>query len=170
MSTEVSERQALSNLIRCSRSREPIITNDSASLRSRVDVGARLAGIEHRREVSLSPTVSCWPRSGNFVKRLRSCVGMSRLLEWFLFFLATMVSSQLRGLQLCWRPTQRAQSSKVAAKLCQCFITTPGQSSSPNYNEREAKAASQFLSDLVGSTQPCHEPWLRRSSRFQHSP
>jgi hypothetical protein len=94
VSTLVSERQALSNLIRCSRSREPIMTKDSVSPRSRVDVGARLAGIVHRHEVAPSPTVSCWPRSGNFVKRLRSCVGMSRLLEWFLFFLATMVSSQ----------------------------------------------------------------------------
>jgi hypothetical protein len=73
------------------------MTHDSVSLRSRVDIGVRLAGIEHRREVSLSPTVSCWPRSGNFVKRLRSCVGMSRLLEWFLFFLATMVSSQFQA-------------------------------------------------------------------------
>jgi hypothetical protein len=116
--TSQNQQAAVSTaLIRCSRSREPIMTNDSASLRSRVDVGARLPGIEHRREVSLSPTVSCWPRSGNFVKRLRSCVGMSRL---FLFFLATMVSSQLRGLQLCSRPTQRAHSSKVAAKFCQC--------------------------------------------------
>ena len=75
------------------------MTNDSASLRSRVDVGARLGGIEHRREVSLSPTVSCWPRSENRAKRLRSCVGMSRLLEWFLFFLATMVSSQFQAVR-----------------------------------------------------------------------
>jgi hypothetical protein len=92
VSTEVSERQALSNLIRCSRSREPIMTHDSVSLMSRVDVGARLAGIEHRRKASLFPSASCWPRSENLVKRLRSCVGMSRLLEWFLLFLATMVS------------------------------------------------------------------------------
>ena len=56
------------------------MTNDSASLRSRVDVSARLAGSEHRREVSLSPTVSCWPLSENRAKRLRSCVGMSEAI------------------------------------------------------------------------------------------
>ena len=42
--------------------------------------------------MSLFPTVSC-RRSGNLLKRLRSCVGMSKLLEWFLLFLATMASS-----------------------------------------------------------------------------
>jgi hypothetical protein len=72
VSTEVSERQALSNLIRCSRSREPIMTHDS---------------------VSLFPTVS-WRRSGNLLKRLRSWVGMPKLLEWFLLFFATLASSQ----------------------------------------------------------------------------
>jgi hypothetical protein len=97
VSTEVSERQALSNLIRCSRSREPIMTHDSVSLMSRVDVGPRLAGTEHRRKASLFPAASCWPRSENLVKRLRSCVGMSRLLEWFLLFLATMVSSEFQA-------------------------------------------------------------------------
>ncbi len=97
MSTEVSERQALSNLIRCSKSREPIMTNDSVSFMSRVDVGARLAGILHRRKASLFPAASCWPRSENLVERLRSCVGMSRLLEWFLLFLATMVSSEFQA-------------------------------------------------------------------------
>ncbi len=43
---EVSQRQALSNLIRCSRSREPIMTHDSVSLMSRVHVGTCLAGLE----------------------------------------------------------------------------------------------------------------------------
>src|SRR6267378_2338792 len=39
-SADVSERQALSNLIRCSRSRNPIMKYDSLStLMSRVDVG-----------------------------------------------------------------------------------------------------------------------------------
>ncbi len=42
--------------------------------------------------MSLFPTVGC-RRSGNLLKRLRSCVGMSKLLEWFLLFLATMASS-----------------------------------------------------------------------------
>jgi hypothetical protein len=68
------------------------MTHDSVSLMSRVDVGARLAGIEHRRKASLFPAASCWPRSENLVKRLRSCVGVSKLLECFLLFLATMVS------------------------------------------------------------------------------
>src|SRR5580700_3153624 len=44
VSSDVSERQALSNLIRCSSSRDPIIKDDSLStLMSRVDV-ASLAG------------------------------------------------------------------------------------------------------------------------------
>jgi hypothetical protein len=46
VSADVSERQALSNLIRCSRSRDPIMKYDSLStLMSRVDVGASLAGL-----------------------------------------------------------------------------------------------------------------------------
>jgi hypothetical protein len=48
VSADVSERQALSNLIRWSRSRNPIMKYDSLStLMSRVDVGlgASLAGL-----------------------------------------------------------------------------------------------------------------------------
>ena len=46
VSADVSERQALSNLIRCSRSRDPIMKYDSLSaLMSRVDVGASLVGL-----------------------------------------------------------------------------------------------------------------------------
>ena len=74
---------------------------DSLSiLMSTVDVGASLAGLDHCREVSLFPTVSCWPRAENLLKRLRSCVGMSRLLEWFLRFLATMASSHAEDRRL----------------------------------------------------------------------
>jgi hypothetical protein len=73
------------------------MTHDSLSLTSRVDVGAQLAGLEHRREVSLSPTVSCLPRSENFLMRLRSCAGMPKLLEWFLLLFATMASSQFQA-------------------------------------------------------------------------
>ena len=69
------------------------MTHDSLSLMSRVDVGACLAGLGHRCELSLFPTVSCWQRSENLLNRLLSCVGMSKLLEWFLLFLATMNSS-----------------------------------------------------------------------------
>jgi hypothetical protein len=73
------------------------MTHDSVSLMSRGDVGVRLAGIEHRSEGSLFPAANCWPRSESLVKRLRSCVGMSGVLEWFLLFLATMVSSEFQA-------------------------------------------------------------------------
>ncbi len=49
--------------------------------------------------MSLFPTVSCW-RSANLLKRLRSCVGMSKLLEWFLLFLATTASSHAEDRRL----------------------------------------------------------------------
>jgi hypothetical protein len=71
------------------------MTHDPLSLMSRVDVG-----VEHRREVSLFPTVSCWPRSENLLKRLHSCVGIPKLLEWFLLFLATMASSHAEDRRL----------------------------------------------------------------------
>jgi hypothetical protein len=95
VSADVSERQALSNLIRCSSSREPIMKYDSLStLMSRVDIGARLAGLEHFRDVPLFPIISDWEQSENRLNRLLSCVGMSKLLEWFLLlFLRTMASS-----------------------------------------------------------------------------
>jgi hypothetical protein len=94
VSADVSERQALSSLIRCSRSRDPIMKYDSLStLMSRVDVGdASLAGW-HCRDVPLFPIISGWERSGNRFKRLLSCVGISKLLEWFLPFFRTMASS-----------------------------------------------------------------------------
>jgi hypothetical protein len=100
VSADVSERQALSNLIRCSRSRDPIMKYDSLStLMSPVDVGANLAGLEHCRDIPLFPTISGWERSGNRLNRLFSCVGMSKLLEWFLF-LATMASSHAEDRRL----------------------------------------------------------------------
>ena len=100
VSAEVSERQALSNLMRCSRSRDPIIKYDSLStLMSRVDVGGRRAGLEHCRNIPLLPTINGWERSGNRLNRLFSCVGMSKLLEWFLF-LATMASSHAEDRRL----------------------------------------------------------------------
>src|SRR5579864_1519727 len=100
VSAEVSERQALSNLIRCSRSRDPIMKYDSLStLMSPVDVGANLAGLEQCRDIPLFPTINGWERSGNRLNRLFSCVGMSKLLEWFLF-LATMASSHAEDRRL----------------------------------------------------------------------
>ena len=101
VSVGVSERQALSNLIRFSRSRDPSMKYDSLStLMSPVDVSASLAGLEHCRDVPLFTTISGWGRSGNRLKRLLSCVGMSKLLEWFLLFLATMASSHAEDRRL----------------------------------------------------------------------
>jgi hypothetical protein len=72
-----------------------------STLMSRVDVGASLAGLEHCRDVPpLFPIISGWERWANRLKRLLSCVGMSKLLEWFLLFLGTTASSNAedRGL------------------------------------------------------------------------
>jgi hypothetical protein len=45
------------------------------------------------RGVRLFPAISGWEeRSENRLNRLLSCVGMSKILEWFLLFLATMAS------------------------------------------------------------------------------
>jgi len=114
---EVSQRQVLSNLIRCSRSREPIMTHDSVSLMSRVHVGTCLAGLEHRCEVSLFPTVSCWSRSGNLFRRLRSCVGMSKLLKGFRLFLATMASSQFQAAR-SWSSFSRSVYTSTRSEGC----------------------------------------------------
>ena len=74
---------------------------DSLSrLMSRVDVGASLAGLEHCRDVSLFPIISGWERSANRLNRLLICVGMLKLLEWFLLFLATMASSHAEDRRL----------------------------------------------------------------------
>src|SRR6202008_2656869 len=75
VSAEVSERQALSNLRCCSRSRDPIIKYDSLStLMSRVDVGTRRAGLEHCRNIPRLPVISGWERLENRLNRLFSCV------------------------------------------------------------------------------------------------
>jgi hypothetical protein len=96
----VSERQALSNLPRFSRSRDPIMKYDSLStLMLLVDVGANL-GLEHCRDVPLFPIISAWERSANRLKRLLNCVGVSKLLGWFLLFLATMASSDAEDRRL----------------------------------------------------------------------
>ena len=101
VSADVSERQALSNLTRFSRSRNPINKYDSLStFMSPVDVGASLAGLEHCRNVPLFPVISGWERAENRLKRLLSCVGMSKLLEWFLLFLPTMASSDAEDRRL----------------------------------------------------------------------
>ena len=97
----VSERQALSNRTRFSRSRDPIMKYDSLStLMSPVDVGASLAGLERCRDVPPFPIISGWERSENRLKRLLSCVGMSKLMEWFLLFLDTMASSHAEDRRL----------------------------------------------------------------------
>jgi len=63
-----------------------------STLMSPVDVGASLAGLEHR-DVPLSPIIGGWERAEKRRTRLLSCVGMSKLYEWFLLFLATMASN-----------------------------------------------------------------------------
>ena len=101
VSVGISERQALSNLIRFSRSRDPSMKYDSLStLMSPVDVSDSLAGLEHCRDAPLFTIISGWGRSGNRLKRLLSCAGMSKLLEWFLLFLATMASSDAEDRRL----------------------------------------------------------------------
>lgn len=56
------------------------------------DVDASRAGSWHCHEISYSPTISGWERRGNRLNRLLSCVGISKVLEWFRLFLATMAS------------------------------------------------------------------------------
>jgi hypothetical protein len=93
VSVGISERQALSNLIRFSRSRDPITQYDSLpTLVSPVDVTASVARLENCRDAALFTTISGWGRPENGLKRRLRCAGMPKLLEWFLLFLATMAS------------------------------------------------------------------------------
>jgi len=71
-----------------------------STLMSPVDVGASLAGLEHCRDVPLCPILSGRERVENRLKRLLSCVGMSKLVERFLRFLATMASSHAEDRRL----------------------------------------------------------------------
>ena len=100
VSVGISERQALSNLIRFSRSRDPSMKYDSLSiLMSPVDVSDGLARLEHCLDAPPFSAVSgC--RSGNRFKRLLSCPGLGKLLEWFLPFLATVASSDAEDRRL----------------------------------------------------------------------
>jgi hypothetical protein len=101
VSVGISERQALSNLIRFSRSRDPIMKYDSLStVMSPVDVSASLAGLEDCGAVPLFPIISGWEWWENRLNRLLSCAGMPKLLEWFLLFLATMASSDAEDRRL----------------------------------------------------------------------
>ena len=101
VSVGVSERQALSNLIRLSRSRDPIMKYDSLStLTTPVDVSAGLAGLEDCGAVPLFPIISGSEWWENRLKRLLSCVGMSKILEWLLLFLATIASSDAEDRRL----------------------------------------------------------------------
>jgi hypothetical protein len=74
-----------------------------STLMSPGDVGASLAGLKHCRDVPLFPIISGWERAENRLKRLLSCVGMSKLLEWFLLFLATMASSHAEDRRLTYK-------------------------------------------------------------------
>jgi hypothetical protein len=114
VSVGISERQALSNLIRFSRSRDPSIKYDSLStLMSKVDVIDSLARLEHCRDAPLFSAISdC--RSGNRFKRLLSCPGMGKLLEWFLPFLATVASETQKTVALLrWRRAAYTNSIRV---------------------------------------------------------
>jgi hypothetical protein len=71
------------------------------ALMSRVAVDTSLAGLEHCRDGSFFPIISCWERLENRLKRLLSCAGMPKLSEWFLLFLVT------NGPQLRRRPSPR---------------------------------------------------------------
>jgi len=71
------------------------------------DNGSSLAGIdgiEDCADVLLFPT-SCWEPLAYLLKRLLSCVGILKLLEGFLLFLATMASSHAEDRRLAqgWR-------------------------------------------------------------------
>ena len=79
-----------------------------------VDVGARLAGLEHGRDISLFSAITGWERSENRLNRLLSCVGMSKIRECFLLFLATMASI-----------TQKTVASPRMAERCVCKKYTP---------------------------------------------
>ncbi|SRR6266567_5069041 len=149
VSAEVSERQALSNLMRCSRSRDSIIKYDSLStLMSRADVGARRAGLEHCRNIPLLPVISGWERAEKRLARLLSCVGMSKVLEWFLLFLATMASSHAEDRRLA------KDGGEMRIQIAYAY-----------YARWEAPA--RWGSALTGRCWPC--PWsrsLRSSSRI----
>ena len=92
VSVGVSERQSLSNLIRLSRSRDPIMKYDSLS--------TLMSGLEDCGAVPLFPIISGWEWWENRLKRLLSCLGMSKLLEWLLLFLATIASSDAEDRRL----------------------------------------------------------------------
>ena len=87
-----------------------------STLMSRVDVAASLAGLEHCRDAPrLFPIISGWERSENRLNRLLSCVGMFKLKEWFLWFLATMASSHAEDRRL--RMAERCVYKLVYASL-----------------------------------------------------
>ena len=71
-----------------------------STLMSPVDVSAGLAGLEDWGAVPLFPTISGREWWENRLKRLLSCVGMSKLLEWLLLFLATIASSDAEDRRL----------------------------------------------------------------------
>ena len=88
-----------------------------STLMSLVDVGASLAGLEHGRDVPLFPIIGGWEWWENRLKRLLSCVGMSKLLEWLLLFLATIASNDAEDRRLAESGAEVAQSVVTAAEL-----------------------------------------------------
>jgi hypothetical protein len=71
-----------------------------SALMSPSDVSESLTRLERCRDAPLFITISDWGRSGNRLKRLLNCPGMSKLLECFLLFLATMASSDAEDSRL----------------------------------------------------------------------
>ena len=71
-----------------------------SALMSAGDVSESLTRLEHCRDAPLFVPISDWGRSGNRLKRLLNCPGISKLLECFLLSLATMASSDAEDRRL----------------------------------------------------------------------
>jgi hypothetical protein len=139
------------------------MTHDWLSLMSPVDVvGASLAGLENCREVSLFPTVSCWRRPENRLTRLLSCVGMSKLLEWFLLFLATMASSHAEDRRLA------KDGGEVRIQLVYAYYTAGLSGAAGRYSGGPSPSGSSYrAADVFGAPDP--GPLCSTNMRFSHA-
>ena len=123
MSAEVSERQALSSLMRCSRSRDPIMTYDSLYAQVASRCRRQACRLASTAAISRSfSAVSGWEWSEKRLTRLRSCVGMSTLLEWF-------VSLSHDGLQSLRRPSPRKDGGEMRIRIAYALLCAMGGSS-----------------------------------------
>jgi hypothetical protein len=143
VSVGISERQALSNLIRFSRSRDPSMKYDSLS-------------------TLMSPV--------DRFKRLLSCPGKTKLLEWFLPFLATVASSDAEYRRLA------KDGGEVRMQTVYAYYTA---------NESLAEVPQNSRNGLLGHTQcsssgrthsSVHRQegrtngWLTKSGDYTHHP